>query len=50
MNLSKALPGGAFSAFLFVNKFLLAVCIAVTGIGITGVTFTPTEGATKLPS
>lgn len=37
-------------AIFFVNEFLSAVCMAVTGICITGVTFTLYEGATKLPS
>jgi hypothetical protein len=39
-----------FGGVFFVNEFLPAVCMAVTGICITGVTFTLSEGATKLPS
>ena len=37
-------------AFFFVNEFLSAVCMAVTDICITGVTFTLSEDAAKLPS
>jgi len=50
MNSSKAAGGAPSVALFFVNEFLPAVCMAVTGICITGVTFTLCEGEIKLPS